>query len=65
MGDTSNDLIERYSAALLRIIATGDGCMCDRHGGCGCGCAAAILAREALHPPKRAKPAPKQPRKGL
>jgi hypothetical protein len=60
MGDTSNDLIDRYSAALLRIIATGDDCQCDRHGGCGCGLTAANIARDAL----TAKPAPKQPRKG-
>ena len=40
--------LERYSAALLRIIATGDACLCDRHGGCGCGHAAANIARDAL-----------------
>jgi len=58
------DTLERYRKALLQVIDLGDGCMCDRHGGCGCGCAAAILAREALHPTKRPKPAHKQARKG-
>jgi hypothetical protein len=54
------DTLERYRKALLQVIDLGDGCMCDRHGGCGCGCAAANIARDALNPPKRAKPAPRQ-----
>jgi hypothetical protein len=54
------DTLERYRKALLQVIDLGDGCMCDRHGGCGCGCAAANIARDAL----TTKPAPKQPRKG-
>ena len=56
------DTLERYRKALLQVIDLGDGCMCDRHGGCGCGHAAANIARDALNPPKRAKPAPRQPR---
>lgn len=36
--------------ALRSIEEIGDGCMCDRPGGCGCGASAASIARETLRP---------------
>jgi len=40
--------MEELEAALRSIEEIGDGCMCDRPGGCGCGASAASIARETL-----------------
>jgi hypothetical protein len=50
---TCSDLICELEAALRRIEEIGDGCMCDRPGGCGCGASAASIARETLRPKRR------------